>query len=180
MSTRHITTELHPRQNLTSKSSQIYSFFRKKAMNCKMKFIFLVVAMIICKSEQAAIKRMPVRKIQKNIHNNFVARKNFVGFMPVLSRDGLDRVLYAKFRKPVLVPRMIRIESGLTMIPFQEKELGFEKFVDQGVLSRISNFIRSTRVNRFRNVRLARIWILYYYDRNHINFVIGRIDLFLI
>ena len=110
--------------------------------------------MIICKAEQATIKRGEIRTIQKN---NYVVGKNLVKFMPVLSRNGLARVLYAKFRKPVLVPRMIQIESGLTMIQFQGKELGFAKFVDQGVLSRISNFIRTTRVNRFRDVRVARI-----------------------
>ena len=135
-------------------------------MNLEMQVILVVAAMLICKAEQATITRVEIRTNRKN--NNYVVGKKMVENMPanmsevkpprtVLSQDGLDRILYAKSRKTVRVPRLIRIQSGLRIIPFQEKREGFAETVDQGVLSRIGNFIRNTNVRRFRNFRVSRI-----------------------
>ena len=135
-------------------------------MNLEMQVILVVAAMLICKAEQATITRVEIRTNRKN--NNYVVGKKMVKNMPenmsevkpprtVLSQDGLDRILYAKSRKTVRVPRLIRIQSGLRIIPFQEKREGFAETVDQGVLSRIGNFIRNTNVRRFRNFRVSRI-----------------------
>ena len=121
-----------------------------------MKVIVLVVAMSICKVTRKNNNFVVGEKLA-NRENLIHMPQNKSEVKPprtVFSQDGSDRVMYAKFRKPVRVPRLIRIQSGLRMIPFLGEEV-FANNVDQGVFRRIGNFIRNARLNRFRNVRVT-------------------------
>ena len=132
----------------------------KTTMSFEMKVIVLVVAMIVCKVTQKSNIFVVGEKFANRenlVHNmlHMLQNKSEVKPPRILSQNVSDRVRYAKFRKPMRVPRLIRIQGGLRMNPFRGDEV-IAKIVDQGVFRRIGNTIRSTRVKRFRNIRAFR------------------------